>query len=91
MTPDDLIDLAVYNGLHFEASSQAGVVFHLMGALSRYGKLGLVAIGEDLVTADQIYRETLRFSTGRQAPPPPAGPTRSETQCLIAAELGARC
>ena len=59
MTPDDLIDLAVYNGLHFEASSQAGVVFHLMGALSRYGKLGLVAIGEDLITADQIYRETL--------------------------------
>ena len=59
MTPDDLIDLAVYKGLHFEASSQVGVVFHLMGALSRYGKLGLVAIGEDLVTADQIYRETL--------------------------------
>jgi PGM1 C-terminal domain len=76
MTPDDLIDLAVYNGLHFEASSQAGVVFHLMGALSRYGKLGLVAIGEDLITADQIYRETLSVldreagtaTTGRSPP-----------------------
>ena len=59
MTPDDLLDLAVYNGLHFEASRQTGVVFHLMGALSRYGKLGLVAIGEDLDAANQIYRETL--------------------------------
>ena len=89
MTPDDLIDLAVYNGLHFEASSQAGVVFHLMGALSRYGKLGLVAIGEDLVTA------------GPDLPGDPGGSrqggghrhhrqvaTRLEAQCRIAADLG---
>ena len=38
LTPDDLIDIAVNNGLHFHAASQQGVVFHLIGALSRYGE-----------------------------------------------------
>ena len=40
-TPDDLIDIAVYNGLHFNGARQEGVVFHL-GALlpdQRYAQL----------------------------------------------------
>ena len=89
MTPDDLLDLAVYNGLHFEASRQTGVVFHLMGALSRYGKLGLVAIGEDLETADQIYRETLSV-LDREGRRLLCGHVRLETQCLITADLSFR-
>ncbi|MCB1035159.1 MAG: ATP-grasp domain-containing protein, partial [Acidobacteria bacterium] len=40
LVPDDLIDLAVDHGLHFDAASQEGVVFHLIGALSEFGKLG---------------------------------------------------
>ena len=59
LTPDDLVDLVVYHGLHFEATTQQGVVFHLMGALSRYGKLGMVAVAEDLASARAIYRDTL--------------------------------
>ncbi|MGA9278936.1 peptide ligase PGM1-related protein, partial [Ilumatobacter sp.] len=59
LTPDDLVDLAVDHRLHFEASSQQGVVFHLMGALSRYGKLGMVAIGDSASSARQIYADTL--------------------------------
>src|SRR5690606_16165034 len=39
---DDLIDLAVLNGLHFHAATGEGVAFHLIGALSEFGKLGLV-------------------------------------------------
>src|SRR5215203_5030241 len=35
LTPDDLIDIAVNNGLHFDGASQQGVVFHLIGALSQ--------------------------------------------------------
>lgn len=45
MTPDDLVDIAVSNGVHFDATRQTGVVFHLMGALEAFGKLGLVSIG----------------------------------------------
>ena len=80
LTPDDLVDLVVYHGLHFEATTQQGVVFHLMGALSRYGKLGMVAVAEDLASAETIYRDTLSvldretgavgdFRLGTGAPP----------------------
>jgi hypothetical protein len=33
LTPEDLIDIAVVNGLHFNSATQQGVVFHLIGAL----------------------------------------------------------
>jgi hypothetical protein len=59
LTPDDLIDIAVNNGLHFDGASQQGVVFHLIGALSQYGKLGTVCIGDSHESAREFYRETV--------------------------------
>lgn len=59
LTPDDLIDIAVANGLHFHAATGEGVAFHLIGALSEFGKLGIVAIGEDAERADALYRKTV--------------------------------
>jgi PGM1 C-terminal domain len=44
LTPDDLIDIAVLNQLHFHAATGEGVAFHLIGALSEFGKLGVVCI-----------------------------------------------
>ncbi|HCR49726.1 MAG TPA: carboxylate-amine ligase, partial [Bacteroidetes bacterium] len=45
ITPPDLIDLAMCENLHYESTDQEGVVFHLIGALSEFGKLGVVSIG----------------------------------------------
>jgi hypothetical protein len=59
LTPDDLIDIMVDNGLHFDASRQQGVVFHLIGALSRYGKLGTVCIGHSPKRAEELFHETV--------------------------------
>jgi hypothetical protein len=59
LTPDDLIDIAVNNGLHFHGASQQGVVFHLIGALSRYGKLGMVCIGDSPQKAYGLFQETV--------------------------------
>lgn len=59
MTPDDLIDMAVFHGLHFDVLQQEGVVFHLIGALSEFGKLGILCIGRDLATARDYYDQTL--------------------------------
>jgi hypothetical protein len=59
LTPDDLIDIAVNNGLHFDGASQQGVVFHLIGALSQYGKLGTVCIGDSHESALKFYRDTV--------------------------------
>jgi hypothetical protein len=59
LTPDDLIDIAVNNGLHFDGASQQGVVFHLIGALSQYGKVGTVCIGDSHESARKYYRDTV--------------------------------
>ncbi|MGF1470726.1 MAG: peptide ligase PGM1-related protein [Rubrobacteraceae bacterium] len=59
LTPDDLIDISVNNQLHFDAADQQGVVFHLIGALSEFGKLGTVCIGDSRESARQLYHDTV--------------------------------
>ncbi len=59
ITPSDLIDIAAVNGLHFNAATQEGVVFHLIGALSEFGKLGLLAIGNTEEKAYASYRRSV--------------------------------
>jgi hypothetical protein len=59
LTADDLIDISVMNGLHFHAATGEGVAFHLIGALSEFGKLGVVCIGATLARADALYRRTV--------------------------------
>lgn len=56
--PTDLVDVAVMNELHFHASTERGVVFHLIGALSEFGKLGMVCIGDNRQQAEFLYRKT---------------------------------
>jgi hypothetical protein len=55
LTPTDLIDVLVQNGLHFDALRQQGVVFNLIGALSEFGKLGLVSIAPDHERAQRVF------------------------------------
>jgi hypothetical protein len=59
LTPDDLIDIAVENDLHFDAAAQRGVVFHLIGALSEYGKLGMLCVGDTRASAERYFHETV--------------------------------
>lgn len=59
LTADDLIDIAVKNGLHFHAATGEGVAFHLIGALSEFGKLGVVSIAETAERAEALYRKTV--------------------------------
>ena len=59
LTPEDLIDIAVYHDLHFHGATQQGVVFHLIGALSEFGKLGVLCIGDSPEGARTLYRHTV--------------------------------
>jgi hypothetical protein len=66
--PDDLIDIAVNHQLHFDGATQQGVVFHLIGAMSQYGKLGALCIGDSHIRAQKYYRDMLAVldhETGR--------------------------
>jgi hypothetical protein len=59
LTPDDLVDISVDHGLHFDSAAQQGVMFHLIGALSEFGKLGTVCIGDSRVSAEKFYHDTI--------------------------------
>ena len=58
-TPADLTDIAVNHGLHFNSATRQGVVFHLIGALSEFGKLGVLCISDTAENAWQLYRDTI--------------------------------
>ena len=60
LAPTDLIDIAVRRELHFHGATQQGVVFHLIGALSEFGKLGVVAVGDTPEKAQELYDQTVQ-------------------------------
>jgi hypothetical protein len=59
LTPYDLIDIMTLNNLLYNGSTQEGVMFHMISALSQYGKLGVVCIGATPQRATDLYRETI--------------------------------
>ncbi|MFN8289803.1 MAG: peptide ligase PGM1-related protein [Chitinophagaceae bacterium] len=64
LTPPDLIDIAMLHQLHYDGTSQEGVMFHLIGALSQYGKLGVVCIGSTPERARNFYEQTVKVLDG---------------------------
>jgi hypothetical protein len=59
LLPDDLIDILTINKLHYNHGTESGVLFHLIGAVSEFGKLGLTAIANSREEVDDLYRRTL--------------------------------
>jgi len=59
LTPKDLIDIAMFHGLHFDGSTHKGVMFHMIGALSQFGKMGMVCIGSSREEAYSYYTKTI--------------------------------
>ncbi|MGZ8553445.1 MAG: peptide ligase PGM1-related protein [Chitinophagaceae bacterium] len=55
LTPHDLIDIAMMNDLNYDGTHQEGVIFHLIGALSQFGKLGVICIGSSAERARMYY------------------------------------
>jgi hypothetical protein len=59
LTPDELIDIAVNHDLHFDAATQEGVMFHLIGALESFGKVGTLCVGRSASNAERFYERTV--------------------------------
>lgn len=59
LLPNDLMDIIVNHRLHFDTSTETGTVFHLMGCLSEFGKLGLTCIGNSPEQAQDIYDKVI--------------------------------
>ena len=61
LLPEDLADILTINSLHYSHNSESGVLFHLIGALSQFGKLGMTAIGNSREEVEALYEKTLRI------------------------------
>jgi hypothetical protein len=59
LVPEDLIDIVTDHRLHYNHRTESGVLFHLIGAVSEFGKLGVTAIANTPVEADALYEHTL--------------------------------
>ena len=57
LLPNDLMDIIAHHRLHFDTGTETGTVFHLMGCLSEFGKLGLTSIGDSMQQAEEIYNK----------------------------------
>lgn len=61
LTPDDLFDVASKNRLHFNHTTQTGIVFHMMSALGDRGRFGFTAIADSNEEADALYARTVEL------------------------------
>jgi hypothetical protein len=57
--PEDLVDIVSMNALHYNHRTESGVLFHMIGAVSQFGKLGLTVIGNDDQEVEALYARTL--------------------------------
>jgi hypothetical protein len=55
LLPRDLMDIIAQHHLHFNSTTETGTVFHLIGCLSEFGKLGVTSIGNSAEEAQEIY------------------------------------
>lgn len=60
LTPDDLIDISIYHDLFFDSATKEGIMFHLVGALSEYGKFGVLCVGSSPEKAREFYHKIIR-------------------------------
>ncbi len=60
LLPNDLMDIIAHHRLHFDTGTETGTVFHLMGCLSEFGKLGLTSIGDSPQQTEEIYNKVVK-------------------------------
>ena len=58
LLPADLIDIVADADLHYDPARLRGSVFHLLGCLSEYGKLGMTCVGRSAEEAEAVYSGT---------------------------------
>lgn len=73
---EDLFDLLARSGLSFDQARQTGVVFHMLSALTTFGRVGMTAIGHTPAAAQGLYAaaEGALLEEAREAATPPSLP-----------------
>jgi hypothetical protein len=77
-TPDDLFDIVIRHGLHFDQTRQVGIVLHMLATLAENGRTGATAVGNSPDDADRLLArlEAALEDEARRALEPRALPDR---------------
>ena len=59
LLPEDVIEIITTNRLDFNHRTLTGVLFHMIGAVSEFGKLGMTAIGDDRDEAERLFARAI--------------------------------
>jgi hypothetical protein len=54
-TPDDLFDIVIRHGLHFDQTRQTGIVFHMLASLAENGRIGATAVADSAEEAERLF------------------------------------
>jgi hypothetical protein len=71
--PEDLIDILTLNGFNFSPHTESGALVYMLGALTQFGRLGLLAVGSSRADAEEVFRRTVRKLDEESRPPDPDG------------------
>jgi hypothetical protein len=73
----DLFDLVARSGLHFDASRQSGVIFHMISSITECGRVGMTAIADTADSAQDLFdrAESALLAEARAALVPPSVPS----------------
>ena len=55
LLPEDLVEIVMTNRIDFNHRTGTGVLFHMIGAVSQFGKFGMTAIGNDRDEAERLF------------------------------------
>jgi len=61
LVPEDISEIFALHELHYNHDTERGAVFHLMGAMSKHGKVGMTCIGDSPEDAKYIYDSTVKL------------------------------
>jgi len=59
LLPEDLLEIVTLHHLDFNHQTCTGVLFHMIGAVSQFGKFGMIAIGNSREEADALFKRTV--------------------------------
>ena len=59
LIPLDILELFDHHSLHYCHQLKRGVVFHMLGAISQYGTIGLTCIGSSREEAKELFNDAM--------------------------------
>ena len=75
--PEDLIDLLTMYRLHYSHHTETGALFYMIGGISEFGRVGMMAIANSPEEAEGAYERTVAVLDQEAGEPSPVRPNLS--------------